>query len=184
MRLICTIFCLVTVLCSGAVESSPNLTFKDLNGVSQQPLSPTNRLASVLIFYWHDCPISNGYAPEINRIASTYTNFAFFIVQTDPELTPAVAKEHAQKFNLLPPILLDPAHILVKQTQVTVTPEVVIIGKNEKILYRGRIDNLYEALGKKRSAPTEHDLIQALDTLSVGKPLKKAETKAIGCLIE
>ena len=63
--------------------------------VPRHPLEPADKAASVLFFYWQDCPISNGYAPEINRICASHTNFAFYIVQVDPDLTPAAAKEHA-----------------------------------------------------------------------------------------
>lgn len=81
-------------------------------------------------------------------------------------------------------MLLDPQHQLVKFARATVTPEAVVIGKNGQVLYRGRIDDGYVAFGKKRAIATEHDLIEVLDTLTAGKPLKKTETKAIGCLIQ
>ena len=138
----------------------------------------------MLIFYWHDCPISNGYAPELNRISASRTNFAFYIVQTDPELTATIAKEHARQYDLHLPVLLDPKHRLVKSAKATVTPEVVVLGKDAQVLYRGRIDNLFAAIGKKRAAATEHDLLDALDAIAAGKPVKKIETKAIGCSIQ
>jgi hypothetical protein len=184
MRLLCAIFCLVAALGLGAPNGSSELVFTDLNGVSHRPIDAGEKSASVLFFYCHDCPISNSYAPEINRIAAAYTNFSFFVVQTDPDLSLTAAKEHAQKFNLFPPVLLDPAHTLVTQVKATVTPEAIVIGKNSKILYRGRIDNLYAALGKKRSAATEHDLLHALDAITAGKPIKDTKTQAIGCLIQ
>jgi hypothetical protein len=136
------------------------------------------------VFYWHDCPISNHYAPELNRIASSHTNFAFYIVQVDSDLTPAAAKEHARKFDLRPPVLLDPQHRLVKRVGATVTPEAVVVSRQGEILYHGRIDDGYAELEKKRAAVTRHDLIDVLDALTAGKPLKEKETKAVGCLIQ
>src|SRR2546430_10579353 len=32
-----------------------------------------------IFFYLQDCPICNAYAPEINRLASAYTNFNFYL---------------------------------------------------------------------------------------------------------
>src|SRR5262245_10309666 len=114
MRLVCVMFCLVVGL-SLAVSGEPSeVVFTDLNNVARRPLEPGDKLASVLIFYWHDCPISNGYAPELNRIAASHTNFAFYIVQTDPELDRVTAREHAGKFDLHMPVVLDPKHELVK----------------------------------------------------------------------
>jgi len=184
MRILGIIFFLAAGFCLAGPEPGSELVFHDLDNVPRRPLEPGDKIASVLIFYWQDCPISNGYAPELNRITASHTNFAFYIVQVDPELTPAAAREHARKFDLHPPVVLDPQHRLVKFAKATVTPEAVVIGRNGQILYRGRIDDGYAALEKKRAAATEHDLIKALDTIAAGKRLKSKETKAIGCLIQ
>jgi len=156
---------------------------RDVDGAARDLFAPTGP-ANVLVFVASDCPISNGYAPEINRICAGHTNFTFFIVQVDPELTWAAAKHHARTFDLRPPVLLDPKHQLVKLAKATVTPEAVVLGKKRQILYRGRIDNLYAALGKKRAAATEHNLRDALTAIAAGKAVKQSETKAIGCLIQ
>ena len=155
----------------------------DLNGIVQRPLDPHGRRASVLLFLWHECPISNSYAPEINRLCARYTNFAFYLVQIDPTLTPDAARKHAKDFNLRAPVLLDPHHRLVKIAQATVTPEAAVVAANGDVIYRGRIDDLYAALGQKRARATTHDLRDALDAILAGKPVPKATTKAIGCLI-
>ena len=139
---------------AGLVPAAPaapaDPVVKDITGIARHPLAPGEKMASVLIFYGQDCPISNSYAPEINRIAGTFTNFSFYIVQVDPELTIEAAKEHARQFALRPPVLLDPGHELVRRTAATVTPEAVVIGKDGAVVYRGRIDNLYVEPGKKR----------------------------------
>jgi peroxiredoxin len=184
IRVICAIICLSGLFCSAAPGESPLLSFEDLGGTLHQPLDPANKSASVIIFYWHDCPICNSYAPEINRIQNSHTNFAFYIVQVDPDLTVADARKHAKEYDLHPPVLLDPKHRLVEQLKATVTPQTVIVGRDGKILYRGRIDDWYAALGKRRSAARQHDLIAALDDIKAGRPIKNKETKAIGCVIE
>jgi len=171
-------------MCLAAPDAGQELLFKDLNDIPRLPLDPADKEASVLIFYWQDCPISNGYAPELNRIAAGHANFAFYIVQVDAGLSVAAAKEHARQFNLHLPVLLDPQHRLVRLAKATVTPEAVVFGKNGQILYRGRIDDDYAALGKKRAAARQHDLVEALDAIAAGHPVKQKETKAIGCLIQ
>ena len=181
---IALIILLVSGICFADPGASSDYVFKDLGGVSREPLKPGDKLASVLIFYWQDCPISNGYAPELNRIAASHTNFAFYIVQVDPELTATAAKEHAREYALHLPVLLDPKHHLVDRLKATVTPEAVVVGKNAQVLYRGRIDDRYAALENKRAAITRHDLIDALDAIANGTLVKEKETKAIGCLIQ
>src|SRR4051812_2641934 len=106
MRLLFAILCFITLLGRAADAESSPVQFSDLNGVVHRPLEPGDKLASVMIFFWHDCPICNSYAPEINRIAADYTNFAFYIVQVDPDLTNAAAKQHAKEFSLRAPVLL------------------------------------------------------------------------------
>ena len=184
MRFAYAIFLIAAGLCYAGPERLSELSFKDLNGISHRPLDPGDKQASVLIFYGQDCPVSNAYAPELNRIAASRTNFSFYIVQVDPELTPAAAMQHIRQYDLHPPVLLDPKHDLVKATGAKVTPEAVVVAKSGKVVYHGRIDNRYAALGKKRSTATQHDLLDALDDLAAGRPVRTSQTKAIGCSIE
>jgi hypothetical protein len=183
MRVICTILCFVAGLSAAAPGAWSNLVINDVYGIPRHPLNHAEKAGSVLFFYWQDCPICNSYAPEITRICASYTNFAFYVVQIDPDLTATAAKKHAAEYDLRAPVLLDPEHRLVKLAKATVTPEAVVLGKNGQALYRGRIDDLYAALGKKRAAATKHDLREALDAITSGKAIKRRETKAIGCLI-
>jgi hypothetical protein len=171
---------------AGAVRAAdaPDPVFKDLAGVEHHPLSPGASAASVLIFYEYDCPICNGYAPEINRICAAYTNIAFYIVQVDPDLKAEAAREHARQFSLRPPVLLDPEHRLVKLAGATITPEVVVFGADGRVLYRGRIDDRYPTLGKKRAHATQYDLLDVLKEIVRGKLVTPRETAAMGCVIE
>src|SRR6185436_15186314 len=121
---------LLAALASAAPAKSDDPVVRDISGVAHHPLAPGAKMASVLIFYLQDCPISNSYAPEINRIAATFTNFAFYIVQVDPDLKLEAAKQHARQYALRPPVLLDAGHELVRRTGATITPEVVVIGKD------------------------------------------------------
>ena len=167
-----------------APDPLADIVFRDLAGVPRHPLEPGEKDASVLVFFWQDCPVSNGYAPELNRIAASHTNCAFYIVQVDPELSLAAAREHAAQYHLSMPVLLDPQHQLVKLAHATITPEAVVFGKKTEVLYRGRIDDNYAAFGKKRASARRHDLIEALDAIGAGRPVKPKETQAIGCLIQ
>jgi len=183
MKVFCSMLLFAAGLCSAGPSRLADIVFNDLDGVAHHPLGPGEKLASVLLFYWHDCPVCNSYAPEMNRICGSYTNFAFYIVQVDSDLTPAAAREHAREYGLKPPVLLDPHHRLVKVARATITPQAVVMGKNGEVLYTGRIDDLYAALGKKRATATQHDLREALDAITGGTRVKKRVTTAIGCLI-
>src|SRR6266481_3229640 len=98
LLVVAAIFGFSIALCAGAPRQPPGLALNDLSGVAHQPLDPKGKPASVLFFYWHDCPVCNSYAPEINRICAAYTNCAFYIVQIDPDLTPTEAKKHTTEY--------------------------------------------------------------------------------------
>jgi hypothetical protein len=60
---------------------------------------------------------------------------------------------------------------------------VAVMTADQKLLYRGRIDDRYLEFGKDRPEPTVRDLERALDAIVAGKPAPVSETRAIGCFI-
>ena len=161
------------------------LSIPDVDGVPRAPLKPDGK-ASVLFFITNDCPISNSYAPEIQRICSDYApkKVSCSLVYVDPDLKPAEVKQHLKEFRYSGlPAILDSTHQLVRVAGATVTPEAAVIGASGQVLYRGRIDNVYASLGKRRPKATELDLRKALDEALSGKPVTTSATKAIGCYI-
>ncbi len=141
--------------------------------------------AIVVLFIASDCPISNSYAPEINRICARYTRekIAFTLVYSDPDLSLAEAKKHAGDYSFTCPLVLDPSRHLARRAGVTVTPEAAVFSPAGRLLYRGRIDNLYVGFGQRRYGATKHELRDALDAIVQGKPIFSPRTLAIGCFI-
>jgi len=157
---------------------------KDINGVERHPFQVAKGREAVLFFVTNDCPISNAFAPEIARVCSEYKAVDCTLVYVDPSLSDDAAREHAKSFGHgAYPKIVDRKHDLVKATRVTVTPEVAVINASRRIVYRGRIDNSFAALGQSRRTATVHDLREALDATLAGKPAAHAETKPIGCYI-
>jgi Redoxin len=158
----------------------------DLVGRPVNPLSVQGHTrAHVLVFTTTDCPISNRYAPEINRLAAAYAarGVGFWIVYPVPGDTPEKIRAHATQFGLNLPIARDTAFALVRHTGVTVTPEVAVIAPGGAIAYRGRVDDRYVDFGVDRPAPTTRDLDQALTNLLAGKPIEPKTTRAVGCFL-
>jgi hypothetical protein len=158
---------------------------KDVDGRVQTPLFQPDKKATVLFFLLPDCPISNAYAPEIKRICADYApkKIAAFVVHADPDVTAEQAKKHARDYGFGCPVVLDPAHVLVKKTGVTMAPEVAVVGPDRKVLYRGRIDDWYADYGKRRAEPTQRDLRNALDAVLQEKAVARPTTKVIGCYL-
>jgi len=138
---------------------------------------------SVLVFTTTDCPISNRYAPEIQRLAATFKGQArFTLVYPVPADSPEMIREHVKKFAYSIDTVRDTDQKLVKRTGVSVTPEVAVM-KGSTVLYRGRIDDRYVAFGVERPKATTHDLEDALNAAIAGKTIATRETRAVGCFL-
>ncbi|MGF1580709.1 MAG: redoxin domain-containing protein [Gemmataceae bacterium] len=164
-------------------QATPLQELTDIRGKEHRPFSHKNTRAAVLVFITVDCPIANSYCPTMNQLSKEYSRkgFSLYLVHPDPDITGAAAKKHAKDFKLQPPVVRDPKQILVRYLKAKMTPEAFVVDRKGKILYRGRIDNLYEDYGKKRQKATKHDLKAALDAIVAGQPVPKPRTKAIGC---
>jgi thiol-disulfide isomerase/thioredoxin len=141
------------------------------------------RKAVVVFFLNTDCPVSNGYAPEMARLAKAYggKDVLFWGVHCDPDVSADDAARHARDYRLDFPIRLDPEQRLARLTGARVTPEAALLTPDGKVLYHGRIDDRYTPEGKRRDEARTHDLEAALDAVLAGKPVAQAETKAFGC---
>jgi peroxiredoxin len=139
----------------------------------------------VLYFLTTDCPISNGYVPEMNRIAKDFTSrgVQFYGVMTDTSVPAADVRKHVKDFGYTFPVLLDAAQVLVKFTGADTNPEAAVIAPHGGLTYLGRIDNKVEGFGTQRPQATQHDLRDAIEATLSGKPVAKAVTTPIGCSI-
>lgn len=166
-------------------EALPPFLITDLEGETRQIGGASHTKAHVFVFILHDCPISNQYQPKIRRLAEAYASkgVQFHLVYADPDMTSSAALAHAKDFGILAPAYLDPKHALVDRLEAEVTPEAFVIDDQNQIQYRGRIDNLYYKLGRKRSQASEHDLQDALDEILAGSKVSQPRTQAIGCYI-
>lgn len=164
----------------------PAVRVRDVNGVERTPLKVEKGHAAALFFIANDCPIANYYSHEIHRICDDYAKrgLGCSLVYVEPNLSDAAAAKHAQEYGHGDyPKIVDRTHALVAATGATITPQVIVVKDDESIAYRGRIDNLYAALGRPRRVVTEHDLRDALDDVFSGKPVANRETQAVGCYI-
>lgn len=171
----------VVMLLAGSVSGQT----RDINGRSFAPFAPAGK-ANVLLFVQTDCPISNSYAPEIQRICKAYESrgVSCSLAYEDVRVDAATVRKHMKDFAYTGvPATIDDSRALADRARATITPAAVVVDARGAVRYRGRIDNLYASLGKPRQIVTEHDLTDALDAILAGKPVPKPETEALGCFI-
>lgn len=163
----------------------PQFSLSDTAGRTHTPAEWASKRAVVLFFSSTDCPLANGYVPEMNRMQQSYSprGVAFYAVQGDATIAPAEVARHAREYAFAFPYLIDPEESLAAYTGATTVPEVAVLSPRGDILYLGRIDNRQEDFGKQRPQATELDLRDALDAVLNGKPVSHPRTKPLGCAI-
>ena len=157
----------------------------DLAGQTHQPFEVASSRAIALVFITPDCPIANYYQPTLRRLGDEFAErgIPLYLIHSDPDLTVDAAKRHVAKFEIAAPVILDHDQSIARRLDAKITPEAFIVDRAGQILYRGRIDNFYEALGRKRRAATEHNLRDALAAVAEKRPVATPVTKALGCHI-
>lgn len=167
-------------------DQAKRIEVPDANGKVHRPLEISKgRKASCLIFVLHDCPIANHYSREMQRIQRDFEpkGVVFYLVYPDPAIEEETVRRHVSEFRHTAIPLLDRKQVLVRKTGATITPEAAVILPGGRIAYRGRIDDLYAALGVRRPEPTRRDLRQALQAVSAGRKPSPERTTAVGCNI-
>jgi peroxiredoxin len=139
----------------------------------------------VYAFVAEDCPISIFMASSLKTVAEMYAgkiNFYLvfpFSTSTNKSATAFKSKNKLTLFTNK----IDKDQRITQQLGATVTPEVVVTGEDETILYRGRINDAYQEPGKRKHIYTNNDLVTALEKISTGKEMPKPWRRAIGCYI-
>ena len=141
--------------------------------------------AHILFFVTSDCPISNFYAPEIQKHCADYRdrNVACTLVYEDVGIDDAAVRKHQREYGYRSiSTTIDRDRSTARRVGASITPQAVLVVDGE-VRYRGRIDNRYESFGKPRRVVTAHDLRDALEAVLAGRPVPNPETPALGCTI-
>lgn len=154
-----------------------------LDGTAAEPFQEASGKPVVLVFVRTDCPISNRYAPLIQRISSQYSNrVAFWLVYLGKTASADKIRKHESEYGYTVPALRDPHHVLVAEAQVQVTPEAAVFDAHHRLIYHGRIDNLYEDVGRSRPAATTHEVDEAIQAVLRGTT-PPPNSPGVGCFI-
>lgn len=166
--------------CSGP----PAVELRDVGGTLHAPLDGAGETVQVFVVTSQECPIANAYAPVIAELAQSWRDrpVELWIVHADPDLDAAAAAAHARDYELPGTVLLDPGHDLIRALGADKTPEAVVRHRGA-IVYRGRIDDQWQALGARGQEASRHDLRDAVTATLEGRPVPTARTEVVGCLL-
>jgi hypothetical protein len=160
----------------------------DLDGRAIDALASSGTRAVVLFFAASDCPVSNRYIPEMQRVARMLgpRGVRVWFVYPNPGDDAKAVRAHDAEFDIDTPTALDTAQTLVQMAHVTITPEVAVFvpeGAALREVYHGRIDDKYIAFGRERPQAQHHDLEEALRAVLDGRPVPRPGGPPIGCSI-
>ena len=176
----------VLLLSTTTVAGSPSARqIRDIEGSPRNLFRPAGK-ANVLVFVSSDCPISNGYAPEVQRICADARarGVACTLVYEDMSIDAPAVRSHRTLYAYRDmPAVIDADGAIARRANATVSPEAVVIDHTGTVKYRGRINNQYVALGRPRRVVTAHDLREAIDAVLEGRRIAQPETQALGCFI-
>ncbi len=141
---------------------------------------------TVYIFMREDCKICQNYTLKWQELHKTFSNDSIRFVGVFPNFSskPKKIKAFKEKYQIPFDFVHDYFKTLTLRFGATVTPEVVVFNHREgKVLYKGRTDNTYFRVGKRRTITTTSELQDALEAITNGNPVAIPETTSIGCFI-
>lgn len=147
--------------------------------------APSDR-DTVTIFMSPTCPVCQQMTPYLDQLYTTYGDALVFRVlvpdgMADREEIDSFRVRYACRYR----IGIDSGNVQVGRLDAHVTPEAVLHrGRSATILYRGRINDLYVALGRRRQKVRTHDLHDAIEAVVKGMIPAVEATEPIGCIIE
>lgn len=160
----------------------------DLKGTIHNIEQNEQKHIRAFVFLSTECPISNGYINLLNSLyAKSITlgnTVEYFGVVSDPTVSRIQASKHFAEFNANFPILFDASGILALTLKPSHIPEAFVLDRDGKLVYRGAIDNSWEAIGRRRLKGEKEFLTDAITLASSGKSVVVAETTPVGCLFE
>jgi peroxiredoxin len=142
---------------------------------------------TVYVFLSEGCPICQNQTFSLRELYTQFGNQKVGFVGIFPNLefsTNETMEKFKKKYRLSFPLQRDENQVLTDSLGATITPQVIVIQQNtHSIVYKGKIDNSYERIGKRRPVITEFYLRNALTELLAGKAVTLSETAPVGCFI-
>ena len=155
------------------------------NIFSQNKKIIPSKQITVYVFLSETCPICQSYTLTLKEFYKHYSEMNVHFVGVFPNYFSSQKgiEEFKTKYSIPFECIMDKGGQLTKHFQATITPEVFVEDETKQILYCGRIDDSFFALGKRRTVVTTNELADALKQISSGQSIKTTKTQAIGCVI-
>ena|SRR5689334_10640624 len=143
---------------------------------------------SVVMFICNHCPYVKHVNSQLVQLANDYMSKGVFFVAISsndvvnyPDDAPDKMKMTAKELHYPFPYLYDETQEVAKAYDAACTPDFYLFDKNQKLVYRGQLDDSRPSLDLP---VTGKDLREALDCVLSGKPVNEFQRPSIGCNIK
>ena len=161
-----------------------NFRLQDQRGKPHELYSLADRKAVVVMVQGNGCPIVRQALPALAEVRARYQEqgVEFLLLNSNLQDNRAAVAKEAEDFKIAFPILLDESQRIGEALGVVRTSEVFVIDpKTWQLVYRGPMD---DRLSYERQRPAQHHyLIDALDAVLAGQPVKTPQADGVGCLV-
>ena len=160
------------------------LQLKDYRGRDYSLSDFKDQKLVVVAFLGTECPLATLYGPRLAQLAGRFESrgAAFVAVNANSQDSLTEIAAYARTHKIEFPILKDIKNELSAKLGAERTPEVFVLDAQRVVRYHGRIDDQY-GVGYINDKPKRQDLALAIEELLADKPVSKASTPAVGCLI-
>ncbi len=167
---------LLAFLFSSSLQPGPSVT-----------IPGTSDSLTVYVFLEDECLISQFYTPQLTEYYNQFKSKKVGFIGYFPNSASGSTEidDFAKNYHLSFPLKGDYEKEWTRKLGITVTPEVAVWDhRDDRLIYRGRIDDSYVRVGKRKAHPQSEDLKDIIDLWLKGQPPKDTVlTQAIGCFI-
>ena len=144
--------------------------------------------ALLVVFMCNHCPYVKHVRAGLAALARDYRDQGVAVVGISsndvtnyPADSPAKMAEEARAAGYIFPYLYDETQDVAKAYRAACTPDFFLFDQNQRLAYRGQLDDSRPGNGLPVTA---RDIRMALDALLAGKPVAGSQNPSIGCNIK
>ena len=168
--------------------AAPDFALPNIDGRTVSLGDFKNAPALLVMFICNHCPFVKHVADELAKLGRDYQARGAAIVAISsndvanhPDDSPAKMKEEAAARGYTFPYLYDESQAVAKAYHAACTPDFYLFDKQQKLVYRGQLDDSRPQSGLP---VTGRDLRHALDAVLAGKPVNPEQRASLGCNIK
>ena len=147
-----------------------------------------DKQALLVMFICKHCPFVKHIKEELAHLGKDYVNREVEIVAISsndannyPDDAPEQLKAMAQELGLMFPVCYDESQETAKAYTAACTPDFFLFDADQRLVYRGQLDDSRPSNGKP---VTGKDLRTAINAVLAGQPVNPEQKPSVGCNIK